>query len=629
MTTLRPPLRAGGAFQLPHGRGLKRWAALAGPLLAFLFTLPVLADVTIPPHSISINDVSMNEGNSGLTTFTFTATLSNPPSGNFTLRVNFGTVNGTASGGTSCGSGVDYITTSGQVTFNRNNLSRPIPVSVCGDTSPEVDETFFVDLSNPEHDAVFSKSRGIGTIRNDDVRSTTTDVSCVPATVPVLGTTSCTATVTDTDAGTSTPQGIVTFTLVADDGESGAFTPVTGTCTLDLTATGDSNSCSVSYTPATIGDGTHHIGASYTPTDGIHAASSDPTPFALTVRARTTTTDVSCVPSTIEAGGTSSCTATVTDTDAGTSTPQGTVSFMATGTGNSFVPPSCSLDLTATGDSNSCSVSYSSTQAATHTLTATYGGSLIHEGSSGTTVVIVKPGPPATVVVNPPSAVNDVNTEHCVTATVTDRFGNPTPNVTVVFAVRGSNTADGSRTTDGTGTTGQFCYRGVLIGITDVITAFADFNPQNGQRDAGEPSGAATKVWRIPASTPLCEVTITEGGSIVARNGDRATFGGNAQVSNVGDPTGQEEYQDHGPAQPMVVKSTEILAVLCSGDLKEATIFGLATIDGAGEFAYRIDIQDLGEPGVGQDTYRMRIGIYDSGEPGTLLGGNVQIHKME
>ena len=129
--------------------------------------------------------------------------------------------------------------------------------------------------------------------------------------------------------------------------------------------------------------------------------------------------------------------------------------------------------------------------------------------------------------------------------------------------------------------------------------------------------------------TPLCEVTITQGGWFVASNGDRASFGGNAQVSNAGEPTGQEEYQDHGPAQPMNVKSTRILAVLCSGDLKQATIFGLATIDGSGEFAYRIDVQDLAEPGVGQDTYRMRIGIYDSGEPGTLLGGNVQIHKMQ
>jgi hypothetical protein len=614
--------------------GMSRAARSVGALVVgvLAFALPAGADVTVPPHTLSINDVTMNEGNSGTTAFVFTVTLSNPPPGNFTIMVNYATANGTATAGT-CAGGADYVGTSGQLTFNRNNLTRPISVSVCGDTVFETDEDFFVDLSNPtnEHDEVVTKSRGIGTIRNDDVapqRSTSTEVTCTPNPVPVLGTTTCTATVTDTDTGTSTPQGTVTFSLVSDAGESGAFTPPTGTCMLDTTASGDSNSCSVGYTPATVGDGTHEIGASYTPTDGIHAASSDPSPFQLGVRKRTTSTDVSCSPSTIEAGGSTSCTATVTDTDTGSSTPQGTVTFSATGSGNSFLPASCTLDLTATGDSNSCSVNYSSTQAATHTITASYSGSLIHKESEGTATVTVEPGPPFKVEVDPPTDINEVDTEHCVKAKVTDQFGNPTPGITVIFSVRGSNTADGSRTTDSTGTTGDFCYTGVLIGIIDVITAFADFNPKNGKQDAGEPFGTATKEWRIPASTELCEVTITQGGWIVASNGDRASFGGNAQVSNAGEPTGQEEYEDHGPVQPMSVKSTKIVAVLCSGDLKQATIFGLATIDGSGEFAYRIDVQDLAEPGVGQDTYRMRVGIYDSGQPGTLLGGNVQVHKL-
>ena len=609
-----------------RGRKARLLFALAFATLAFsLHTADAAAQ-----SSLSINDVTMNEGNSGTTAFTFTVTLSNPPPPPPNVMVRFETIAGTATTG-SCATGADYIHTSGQLTFNSSNLTRTITVQVCGDTVFEPTETFFVNLSGEPPGVVVTKRQGVGTIVNDDAapqRSTSTNVTCSPATVPVLGTTTCTATVTDTDPGTSTPQGAVTFTLVPDTGESGAFTPVTGTCLLDPTATGDSNSCSVDYTPATVGDGTHEIGASYTPSDGIHAASSDPTPFALTVRKRTTSTSVSCSPSTIEAGGTTTCTATVSDDDPGTSTPQGTVSFSATGSGNSFVPPSCTLDLTATGDSNSCSVSYSSTEAAMHTITATYSGSSIHKESSGTTTVIVDPGPPFEVVVDPPSAVNDVGTQHCVTAEVTDRFDNPTPGITVIFAVRGSNTADGSGTTDSTGTTEPFCYIGVLIGITDVITAFADFNPENGKQDAGEPSGIATKIWRIPVSTPLCEVKITQGGWIIASNGDRASFGGNAQVSNAGEPIGQEEYQDHGPAQPMNVKSTKILAVVCTDDLKQATIFGLATIDGSGEFAYRIDVQDLAEPGVGQDTYRMRIGIYDSGEPGTLVGGNVQIHKL-
>ncbi|MDQ3382048.1 MAG: Ig-like domain-containing protein [Actinomycetota bacterium] len=240
----------------------------------------------------------------------------------------------------------------------------------------------------------------------------------------------------------------------------------------------------------------------------------------------------------------------------------------------------------------------------------------------------MEPGPPAIVTLAPPASdnpTNPVDTQHCVTATVTDLYGNPTPNISVVFSVTGSNTAGGSDRTDAEGEA-EFCYTGVLIGIVDVIRAFADAD-EDGIEDAGEPSDTTTKVWEIPASTPLCGVTITEGGWILAQNGDRASFGGNVQVSSLGQPSGQQTYQDHGPVQQMTVKSTTILAVICSPNRKQATIFGLATIDGSGTFAFRIDVQDLGEPGVGRDTYRMRILAYDSGESGTLLGGNVQIHR--
>jgi len=73
------------------------------------------------------------------------------------------------------------------------------------------------------------------------------------------------------------------------------------------------------------------------------------------------------------------------------------------------------------------------------------------------------------------------------------------------------------------------------------------------------------------------------------------------------------------------VHSIDVTSVVCSTDGTQATIFGTATINGAGEFDYRIDLKDLGEPG-DTDTYRIRLeGGYDSGEQ-TLEGGNVQIH---
>jgi hypothetical protein len=40
----------------------------------------------------------------------------------------------------------------------------------------------------------------------------------------------------------------------------------------------------------------------------------------------------------------------------------------------------------------------------------------------------------------------------------------------------------------------------------------------------------------------------TNGGWIIAMNGDRTSFGGNAKADDDGNVTGQEEYQDHGPA---------------------------------------------------------------------------------
>ena len=60
------------------------------------------------------------------------------------------------------------------------------------------------------------------------------------------------------------------------------------------------------------------------------------------------------------------------------------------------------------------------------------------------------------------------------------------------------------------------------------------------------------------------------------------------------------------------VHSIDVLAVTCSRDGTMASIFGTATINGAGSFVYRIDLKDLGEPGT-TDTYRIRlITGYDS-----------------
>jgi N-acetylneuraminic acid mutarotase len=108
-------------------------------------------------------------------------------------------------------------------------------------------------------------------------------------------------------------------------------------------------------------------------------------------------------------------------------------------------------------------------------------------------------GAPATLTLSPATGSNPVNTQHCVTATVMDAFGNPTPNVTIRFNVAGAITAGGSATTDANGQA-TFCYSGPNVAGADAITAFADTD-NDASQDVGEPSGAATKTWVVPLPT--------------------------------------------------------------------------------------------------------------------------------
>ena len=230
-------------------------------------------------------------------------------------------------------------------------------------------------------------------------------------------------------------------------------------------------------------------------------------------------------------------------------------------------------------------------------------------------------GLPATLTLNPPTATNPVDSEHCVTATVQDASGNPVANVVVRFQVIGSVDTSGSATTTSNGQA-TFCYVGPPLPGADTITAFADSDNNNVQ-DPGEVSGVAEKAWVVPVTTPLCE--ITSSGWIIAANGDHATFGGNAKANESGDTQGQQVYQDHGPVQRLRMHSTNVLAIVCDGSTR-ASIFGQAMIDGSGPFNFRINVQDFGRTGRDQDTYWLITEGYNSGEQ-TLRGGNIQIRR--
>ncbi len=113
-----------------------------------------------PTPSASIGDVTHPEGNTGDTPFVFTVTLSGASSS--TVAIGYATADGTAS------SASDYAATSGTLTFAPGQTSATVTVAVHGDTTPENDETFTVNLSSPAG-ATIADGQGLGTIQNDDL----------------------------------------------------------------------------------------------------------------------------------------------------------------------------------------------------------------------------------------------------------------------------------------------------------------------------------------------------------------------------------------------------------------------------------------------------------------------------
>ncbi len=112
-----------------------------------------------PLPSLSIDDVTLTEGDSGSSTATFTVTLSTI-SGR-TVSVDYAAANGTA---TAPG---DYIGTGGTVIFAAGETTRTVTVQVNGDTLDEANESYFVNLSNPSN-ATVTDGQGLGTITDDD-----------------------------------------------------------------------------------------------------------------------------------------------------------------------------------------------------------------------------------------------------------------------------------------------------------------------------------------------------------------------------------------------------------------------------------------------------------------------------
>jgi len=201
------------------------------------------------------------------------------------------------------------------------------------------------------------------------LRMTATSVSCSPVSISVNVETTCTATVTDTDVGTAvTPTGSVTFS------SSGVGTFTAGSCS--VSGTGAIATCQVGFTPSPGSEGQQTITADYLG-DSNHMVSNGN--FILTVDTRSISTTISCA-SPFHFHKPIACTVTVVDTSPGTPiTPAGTVTFTSNHAGG-FSSTTCQLS--GSGTTASCSVTFTPTRIAVYTLKATYSGDSDHGGST-------------------------------------------------------------------------------------------------------------------------------------------------------------------------------------------------------------------------------------------------------
>ena len=185
--------------------------------------------------------------------------------------------------------------------------------------------------------------------------NTTTTVALSSGTTQVGNAVTVTAKVTGPEAP-GNPTGTIAFSTSG----SGTFTSA-ATCTLAATATAGVSECSVTYTPTAVETG-NTIAASY-PGDGNYVKSSGGS-SPLTVTTRTTSTTMECNPASVATGVASTCTATVTDTNAGTvTTPTGSVKFSSNGAGSFSPATSCTLAKVSAGVA-SCTVTYTRRQRA-------------------------------------------------------------------------------------------------------------------------------------------------------------------------------------------------------------------------------------------------------------------------
>ena len=132
-----------------------------GKLLSMICLLLITAGITQAQSTptLSVNDIAVNETDSGLFGYEFTISLS-APSANL-VSVQVCTQDGSATGN------VDFVAGCINLDIQPGKTSQTVTVFIKGDTVVEGTEQFFLNLSNPVN-ATIADGQGVGTIVDDD-----------------------------------------------------------------------------------------------------------------------------------------------------------------------------------------------------------------------------------------------------------------------------------------------------------------------------------------------------------------------------------------------------------------------------------------------------------------------------
>ena len=440
-------------------------------------------------------------------------------------------------------------------------------------------------------------------------------------------------------------------TAVTSSGFACTFTGTQVDCTrLHLDPSDNTLTITVTYTASS---GPEALNVSNTASVTSDEISTPVTSTAtVNITKRSTTTTVSCSPSSIVINDVTTCTATVSDSDGGAPTaPSGTVAWTRTGAGGgTFVGSPCNLAPTSATTSK-CTVTYTpNSGAGVHTVIGTYSGSTSHVASAGSAPVTAGLRTTSTTLSCSPVVV-PIGTSMTCTTTVTDTQAQGTktsPLGTVSFGTDnptyGMFTPTSCNLVAGPSPTSS-CSVSYQSTVANVDNLTALYTPNDNVH-----SGSSTTSFTIVVTYDPTGGFVTGGGYILQPStgaypvvagsaGAKNNYGFNAKYKNGASvPTGELEFlfkpgniNFHGQSFDWLVITT-----LSNGTMK-AEAQGSGTINGAGNYGFLVTVIDGGS----NDTFRIRIfdkttnaTTYDN-EYGTAYGtnpttvaagGNIVIH---